>query len=66
VLSSVLAGISKACLSSVRVVSLAILAGALWVYAVHGGSWSSFVLVFLAPDLSLIGYAVRSRVGVVT
>ena len=64
-----LAGTADACLSSVpafwfRAASVVILAGALWLYALHGGSSLSFALAFLAPDLSLIAFAVSARTGV--
>jgi hypothetical protein len=31
----------------------------------HGG-WIEFVLLFLVPDLSIIGYAANARVGAAT
>ncbi|MCB9358022.1 MAG: DUF4260 domain-containing protein [Calditrichaeota bacterium] len=34
-----------------------------WVYSFAGGSWLFFALLFLAPDLSMIGYAAGKRVG---
>ena len=36
---------------------------ALFVYQWHHGSWLNFGLLFLAPDLSMIGYLVNTRIG---
>ena len=47
-----------------RVEGLFVLAAALMVYAtlLHG-RWWIFVVFFLAPDLSLLGYALKDRAG---
>ncbi len=41
----------------------AILVLALLLYARAGGNWATFAILFLAPDLSIAGYAAGSRVG---
>lgn len=48
-----------------RAEGLAVLVAACWTYAVTGGSWWLFALLFLAPDLSMLGYAWGSRVGAI-
>jgi hypothetical protein len=35
----------------------------LLLYWLDGGSWVLFVLLFLAPDVSMLGYVVGTRVG---
>lgn len=42
---------------------LALLALALVVYAVAGGSWWFFLVLLLAPDLFMLGYLAGPRVG---
>ena len=39
------------------------LLAAVAVYRVLGGGWGTFALLFLVPDLSLLGYLAGSRVG---
>jgi hypothetical protein len=46
-----------------RAEGLGVLVAALWTYAVLGGSWWLFALLFLAPDLSMLGYLRGPRVG---
>jgi len=46
-----------------RLEGLILLASALAVYALLGGNWLLFVVLLLAPDLSLIGYLVNQRTG---
>src|SRR5690606_7759347 len=49
--------------SWLRLEGFAILAGGLTVWAALGGSWLWFALLFLAPDLSMIGYLAGARIG---
>jgi Domain of unknown function (DUF4260) len=42
---------------------LALLFAAVVVYADAGFSWVAFLVLFLAPDLSFVGYAVNTKVG---
>ncbi len=46
-----------------RIEGLAVLAAAAIMYGKSGFGWSTFVLFFLAPDLSFVGYLAGSRVG---
>jgi hypothetical protein len=46
-----------------RLEGLALLAGALLLYARQGDSWLLFAGLFLLPDLSFAGYLVGPRVG---
>lgn len=39
------------------------LAGTLYAYHALGGRWSLFALLFLLPDLSMLGYLAGRRVG---
>ena len=41
----------------------AILVLALLLYARSGGPWTTFLLLFLVPDLSILAYAIGPRVG---
>jgi hypothetical protein len=41
----------------------AILVLALLLYARSGGNWATFALLFLVPDLSIVGYLVGPRLG---
>jgi Domain of unknown function (DUF4260) len=43
----------------------AILAVSLLAYHWSHGSWLQFAVLFLAPDLSMIGYAANARVGAI-
>jgi hypothetical protein len=36
---------------------------AVWLYAFHGSGWLVFALLFLAPDLSMLGYFAGPRLG---
>ena len=49
----------------VRLESLALLAGALVLYAHTGAGWGRFALWFLAPDLSFFGWLGGPRAGAV-
>jgi len=44
---------------------LAVFATACVVYHGLGGSWLQFAVLFLAPDLAMIGYALGTRIGAV-
>jgi hypothetical protein len=48
-----------------RLEGLAVLAAAASAYAFIGGSWLSFALLLLAPDLAMIGYRFGPVVGAV-
>lgn len=39
------------------------LAGSALAFGALGGSWSVFALLFLLPDLSMLGYALDRRIG---
>ena len=43
-----------------------VLTCAMTAFAWHGGLWSLFALLFLIPDLSMLGYLAGSRVGAVS
>ena len=45
---------------------LAVVLFSLFVYHRTHGSWVEFLLLFLVPDLSMIGYLLNRRVGAVT
>jgi hypothetical protein len=51
----------KSLLLQAEVISL--LAMSVLLYWINGASWVLFALLFLAPDLSPVGYAVGQRVG---
>jgi hypothetical protein len=44
----------------------AVLALSLFAYHWNHGSWLLFVLLFLVPDLSMLGYVANARVGAIT
>jgi uncharacterized protein DUF4260 len=46
-----------------RLESLAALSVSLWLYARYPSGWLPFAFLFLAPDLSLLGYLGGPRVG---
>ena len=46
-----------------RLEGLTLFAGMLLLYAVWGGSWWIFAVLFLAPDLSFLGYLAGPRAG---
>jgi hypothetical protein len=48
-----------------RLEGLTLFAGMVLLYAVWGGSWTVFALLFLAPDLSFIAYLADARTGAV-
>ena len=47
----------------VRAEGATLLALSLLLYGLTGGSWLLFVLLFLVPDVSMLGYLAGSRVG---
>ena len=47
----------------VRAEGAAFLGGSLYLYAEYGHSWLLFLVLFLAPDLSMLAYLVNPRVG---
>jgi hypothetical protein len=47
----------------VRLEGLALAVAALIFYARLGGRWGVFALLFLAPDLGMVGYLAGPRVG---
>jgi len=49
-----------------RVESLVLLAVAVGIYAWHDGSWWLFAILFLAPDLSFLGFLGGPRTGAMT
>jgi hypothetical protein len=46
-----------------RLEASAVLVGAIVAYRYLGGSWLLFALLFLLPDLSMLGYLINPRVG---
>ena len=48
-----------------RLEGLALFAGMTLLYAVWGGSWWVYALLFLVPDLSFAGYLAGPRVGAI-
>lgn len=49
-----------------RIEGFVVFAGATATYFLDGGGWLLFVVLFLAPDLSMAGYLVDARVGAAT
>jgi len=48
-----------------RLEGLMLLAGMTLLYALSGGSWWMFAILFLAPDLSFAGYLAGPRIGAI-
>jgi hypothetical protein len=48
-----------------RLEGLTLFAGMILLYAVWGGSWWVFAILFLAPDLSLLAYLSGPRLGAI-
>lgn len=46
-----------------RLEGLAMLAGGVAAFAMLGASWALFAVLFLVPDLSLLGYLANPRAG---
>lgn len=63
-----LPGIVKAALPPIilRIEGAAVLALSVLLYGLNGGSWLLFVLLFLVPDVSMLGYLAGSWVGAVS
>ena len=55
--------LDKHSLVLLRLEGLAVLAVALLIYAQTSGRWGLFVLLFLTPDLSILGYLSGPRLG---
>jgi len=51
--------------SLLRLEGLTLLAGMTLSYAVWGGSWWLYAILFLAPDLSFAGYLAGPRIGAI-
>jgi Domain of unknown function (DUF4260) len=49
----------------VRLEGLALLAATTLLYALSGGSWWLYAILFLAPDLSFAGYLAGPRIGAI-
>jgi hypothetical protein len=49
-----------------RMEGAAALAAAAYAYAQIGNGWGLFALLFLVPDLSMLGYLANPRIGAVT
>jgi hypothetical protein len=49
--------------TTLRLEGFAVCAMAVFAYAHAGHSWLMFALLFLSPDLSIIGYLMGSRIG---
>ena len=49
-----------------RIEGLVLFAGATAAYFLDGGGWLLFVVLFLAPDLSMAGYLGNGRIGAAT
>lgn len=60
------APVSGAPRAILRVEGGLVLASAVAAYAQQGGSWSLFFLLFLIPDLSMLGYLAGARIGAVS
>jgi len=48
-----------------RIEGAVTLFAAVGIYVALGGAWSTFALLFLVPDLSLLGYLAGPRVGAI-
>jgi Domain of unknown function (DUF4260) len=46
-----------------RAEALAVLLISVWAYSRWGGTWMQFALLFLSPDVALLGYLISARVG---
>ena len=49
-----------------RLEGAATLAGAVFAYGALGGGWGMFALLFLVPDLSMLGYLAGRRAGAIS
>ena len=48
-----------------RLEGLTLFAGMVFLYAIWGGSWWVFVMLFLAPDLSFLAYLAGPKTGAI-
>src|SRR5215468_2535554 len=48
-----------------RLEGFCLLAGSLWAFHLQHAGWALFAVLFLAPDLSMLGYLVNPRIGAV-
>ena len=55
--------VSGAPLTLLRLEGAAVVAAATLAYSTMGGRWGIFALLFLLPDLSMVGYLAGRRVG---
>jgi hypothetical protein len=46
-----------------RLEGAAIFSGSLYLYHLAHGSWIAFLVLFLVPDLAMLGYLINARVG---
>ena len=46
-----------------RLEGFCLFAGALWAFQVQHVGWALFVVLFFAPDLSMLGYLVNPEIG---
>lgn len=46
-----------------RLEGLAVLAGAVTLYAYQGYNWWMFALLLLSPDVAMVAYAINTRLG---
>ena len=46
-----------------RLEGIALFGAVLFLYGQQGGNWLLFLLLFLAPDVGMVGYLVNTRVG---
>lgn len=49
-----------------RLEGLALLAGAIWIFATTGEAWWLFVVLLLVPDISMLGYLAGPSLGAIT
>ena len=52
-------------ISLLRLEALAVGLTAIVAYAASGGSWTLFAVLFLAPDVAMVGYAFGHRAGAI-
>lgn len=60
------APVSGAPRAILRLEGALVLVAAVAAYAQHSGHWGLFLLLFLVPDLSMLGYLAGARMGAVT
>jgi hypothetical protein len=57
--------VSGGVLTLLRLEGLTLFAGMTLLYALWGGSWWIYFVLFLAPDLSFLGYLAGPRIGAI-